>query len=34
MLHQFINQLMINHPTVFSRHQVKIAIDVDPFFMM
>jgi primosomal protein N' (replication factor Y) len=34
MLHQFINQLMSDHAAVFSRHQVKVAIDVDPFFMM
>ena len=34
MLHQFINQLMSDHPAVFSRHQVQVAIDVDPFFMM
>ncbi len=34
MLHQFINKLMSDHPKVFSRHQVLVAIDVDPFFMM
>jgi primosomal protein N' (replication factor Y) len=34
VLHQFINQLMSDHTRVFSRHQVKVAIDVDPFFMM
>jgi primosomal protein N' (replication factor Y) len=34
MLHQFVNQLMSDRPTVFSRHQVLVAIDVDPFFMM
>ena len=33
-LHQFINQLMSNHPVVFSRHGVQVAIDVDPVFMM
>jgi len=33
-LHQFINQLMSNHPVVFSRHRVQVAIDVDPVFMM
>ncbi len=33
-LHQFINQLMSDHPAVFSRLQVQVAIDVDPFFMM
>jgi primosomal protein N' (replication factor Y) len=34
MLHQFINQLMSEHPTLFNHRQVKVAIDVDPFFMM
>jgi len=34
MLHQFINQLMTEHPTLFNHRQVKVAIDVDPFFMM
>ena len=34
MLHQFINQLMSDHAKVFSRHQVQVAIDVDPLFMM
>jgi primosomal protein N' (replication factor Y) len=34
MLHQFIDQLMSDHATVFNRHQVQVAIDVDPFFMM
>ena len=33
-LHQFINQLMSDHPAGLSRHQVQVAIDVDPFFMM
>jgi primosomal protein N' (replication factor Y) len=33
-LHQFINQLMSNHPVVFNRHRVQVAIDVDPVFMM
>jgi primosomal protein N' (replication factor Y) len=33
-LHQFVNQLMSDHPAGFSRHQVQVAIDVDPFFMM
>ena len=33
-LHQFINQLMSNHPVVFSHHRVQVAIDVDPVFMM
>jgi primosomal protein N' (replication factor Y) len=34
MLHQFINQLMTEHPTLFNHRQVKVAIDVDPIFMM
>ncbi len=34
MLHQFIDQLMSVNATAFSRHQVQVAIDVDPFFMM
>ena len=33
MLHQFINQLMSEQPALFSNRQVKVAIDVDPFFM-
>ena len=34
MLHQFIDQLMSDRTTIFSHHQVQVAIDVDPFFMM
>ena len=34
MLHQFINQLMSEAPALFSNRQVKVTIDVDPFFMM
>jgi primosomal protein N' (replication factor Y) len=33
-LHQFINQLMSENPTVFARHTVLVTIDVDPYFMM
>ena len=33
-LHQFINQLMTEAPALFNNHKVKVAIDVDPFFMM
>ena len=33
-LHHFINQLMSEQPALFSNRQVKVAIDVDPFFMM
>jgi primosomal protein N' (replication factor Y) len=34
MLHQFINQIMTEQPSLFNHRQVKVAIDVDPFFMM
>jgi len=34
MLHHFINQLMSAHPVLFNNRQVKVAVDVDPFFMM
>ena len=34
VLHQFINQLMRNHPKAFSGPQILVAIDVDPVFMM
>jgi primosomal protein N' (replication factor Y) len=34
MLHHFINQLMSEHPVLFNNRQVKVAVDVDPFFMM
>ena len=33
-LHQFTNQLMSDHPSVFVRKSIQVAIDVDPFFMM
>jgi primosomal protein N' (replication factor Y) len=33
-LHQFINQLTAEHPTVFSHRRIKVAIDVDPVFLM
>ena len=33
-LHQFINQLLSENPSVFARQPVQVAIDVDPFFMM
>ena len=33
-LHQFVNQLLFENPTVFARPPVRVAIDVDPFFMM
>jgi primosomal protein N' (replication factor Y) len=34
ILHQFVDQLMSGNAAAFSRHQVRVAIDVDPFFMM
>jgi primosomal protein N' (replication factor Y) len=33
-LHQFINQLLSENPSVFARQPVRVAIDIDPFFMM
>jgi primosomal protein N' (replication factor Y) len=33
-LHQFINQLMAQHHTLFSHRRVQVAIDVDPVFLM
>jgi primosomal protein N' (replication factor Y) len=33
-LHQFIDRLISQHPTVFARHLVQVTIDVDPYFMM
>ncbi len=33
-LHQFINQLISQNPSVFTRPTVQVAIDVDPLFMM
>ena len=33
-LHQFINQLLSENPSVFARQTVLVAIDVDPLFMM
>ena len=33
-LHQFINQLMSENPTIFVRHPVQVTIDVDPYSMM
>ena len=33
-LHQFVNQLLSGNPSVFARQPVKVAIDVDPLFMM
>ena len=33
-LHQFINQLMTAHQTVFTNRRIQVAIDVDPVFLM
>ena len=33
-LHQFINQLMAQYHRDFTRRRVKVAIDVDPVFLM
>jgi hypothetical protein len=33
-LHQFVNQLLSENPSIFARQPVQVAIDVDPFFMM
>jgi primosomal protein N' (replication factor Y) len=33
-LHRFVRKLMAEYPAVFRNHQVKVAIDVDPMFMM
>ncbi len=34
VLHQFVNQLLSENPSVFARQPVLVSIDVDPFFMM
>jgi primosomal protein N' (replication factor Y) len=34
VLHQYINQLLSGNAADFTRRHVKVAIDVDPFFMM
>ena len=33
-LHQFINQLLSDNPSVFTRQPIQVAIDVDPLFLM
>jgi primosomal protein N' (replication factor Y) len=33
-LHQFVNQLLSQNPSVFTRQPILVAIDVDPLFMM
>ena len=33
-LHQFINQLLFENPSIFANQSVQVTIDVDPFFMM
>jgi len=34
ILHQFVRQLMRDRSVLFNRREVKVQIDVDPFFMM
>ena len=34
VLHQFIDQLLSSNATDFTHRHVKVAIDVDPFFML
>jgi primosomal protein N' (replication factor Y) len=33
-LHRFLSLLMSEHPKLFNHRQVRVAVDVDPFFMM
>jgi primosomal protein N' (replication factor Y) len=33
-LHQFVNQLMTAHHTRFTHRRIRVAIDVDPVFLM
>ena len=33
-LHQFVGQLLVENPTVFHHSRVRVAIDVDPLFLM
>jgi primosomal protein N' (replication factor Y) len=33
-LHDFAGRLMADHATSFGRRDVKVVIDVDPYFMM
>jgi primosomal protein N' (replication factor Y) len=33
-LHRFVGLLMSEHPKLFSHRGVRVAVDVDPFFMM
>jgi primosomal protein N' (replication factor Y) len=33
-LHQFVNQLMSAHHPIFTHHRIRVAIDVDPVFLM
>ena len=34
LLHQFVRELLFKNGQQFSHNQVRVAIDVDPFFMM
>jgi primosomal protein N' (replication factor Y) len=33
-LHDFTGRLLADHATSFGRRDVKVVIDVDPYFMM
>ena len=33
-LHNYYGRLMDDHPQLFNNRQVRVAVDVDPFFMM
>ena len=33
-LHRFARSLMADHPTLFNRRGIHVAVDVDPYFMM
>jgi primosomal protein N' (replication factor Y) len=33
-LHRFLGLLMSEHPELFNNRLVRVAVDVDPFFMM
>ena len=33
-LHHFMNQLMMDYPTTFTHRRIRVAIDVDPVFLM
>ena len=33
-LHQFVSQLLFEHPTLFNSRTVRVAVDVDPIFLL